>query len=634
MHKFNILLSFILIFFFFSSSSSSINVVAESEDDPFTPKAYIIRYWKKQISNDLPKPTFLIEKSSPLTAIQTASFSKLAGDQTSLSANLPSFCSAANLLCFPDVAPSLEKHSGDVNFKLYSDKNFTNYGSGRLGGSDSFKNYSDDGNAALNSFRRYSRDSVGHDDKFTAYARDTNVPDESFNGYGTKATGGNGDFNGYADNVNVPNMRFTSYSDDVNGRHQTFKGYSVNANAGDQSFTSYGKKGNGAVNVFKSYGNNSNVIGSGFSGYGENGNGANDSFTSYGDNGNVPENNFRSYGVNGNAAVDTFSSYRDQSNVGDDNFKSYARNSNGAEQNFVNYGNSFNEGTDKFSSYGGGTTMNQKFGFKGYGVNNTFKDYADKNRASFSTYATPAAAADKLAAEKLKIQARGKNVNKWIEPGKFFRERNMKTGTIMDMPDIKDKMPKRSFLPRVILSKLPFSSSKVTELKKIFHAEDESSMATLITESLNECERKPSQGESKRCVGSVEDMIDFATSILGRDVVVRTTENTNGSGQKVKVGEVRKINGGKITKSVSCHQSLFPYLLYYCHSVPKVRVYEADLLDPNSGSKINHGVAICHIDTSAWSKTHGAFLSLGSEPGKIEVCHWIFENDMTWAVAD
>ncbi|OAY32595.1 hypothetical protein MANES_13G030301v8 [Manihot esculenta] len=77
-----------------------------------------------------------------------------------------------------------------------------------------------------------------------------------------------------------------------------------------------------------------------------------------------------------------------------------------------------------------------------------------------------------------------------------------------------------------------------------------------------------------------------------------------------------------------------PYLLYFCHSVPKVRVYEADILDTNSKAKINHGVAICHLDTSSWSPAHEAFLTLGSGPGRIEVCHWIFENDMAWTTAE
>ncbi|KAK9008635.1 hypothetical protein V6N11_075522 [Hibiscus sabdariffa] len=202
----------------------------------------------------------------------------------------------------------------------------------------------------------------------------------------------------------------------------------------------------------------------------------------------------------------------------------------------------------------------------------------------------------------------------------------------MVMPDIEDKMPRRSFLPRGISSKLPFSTSEsdLSELKRIFGP----SMEPVLLNALSECERPASRGETKRCVGSVEDMIDFATSVLGRGVTVRTTENVRGSKQEIMIGEVKGINGGEVTESVSCHRSLYPYLLYYCHSVPKVRVYEAGILDVRSRSKINQGVAICHLDTSAWSPTHGAFVALGSSPGRIEVCHWIFENDMTWTVVD
>ncbi|XP_011086565.1 polygalacturonase-1 non-catalytic subunit beta-like [Sesamum indicum] len=595
-------------------------------ENPFTPKGYVMRYWKKQISNDLPKPEFLLKKASPLNAAQYAAFSKLA-DQNLLSTQLPDFCSKANLLCFPDLSPSLEKHDGNVNFASYSNKNFTNYGTDRLGGTDSFKNYSDGENVPLDSFRRYSRDSTGHNDKFTSYATDANVVDQSFNTYGTSATGGKGQFDNYNSQVNVPNLRFTAYSDNSNGRQQSFTQYTDEANAGDQRFTSYGKNGNGAANEFTSYGKDSNVMGSTFNNYGESGNGANDTFTSYGTNTNVPENNFKNYGSQGNAATDTFKNYRDQSNVGDDSFDSYGKNSNAAKIDFVNYGQSFNEGTDKFTGYGKDST-GPSVGFKIYGVNNTFKEY-NKKGVTFARYIN-----DSSSSLEASLAAKGKMVNKWVEPGKFFRESMLKTDTIMPMPDIRDKMPKRSFLPRVIVSKLPFSTSKLGDLKKLFHTEDNSSMTSMITDALGECERVPSPGETKRCVASIEDMIDFATSVLGRNVAVRSTETTKGSNGKIMLGQVKGINGGKVTKSVSCHQSLYPYLLYYCHSVPKVRVYEADILDPKSKAKINHGVAICHLDTSSWSPGHGAFIALGSGPGKIEVCHWIFENDMTWTIAD
>ncbi|KAL6969467.1 fungal class II heme-containing peroxidase [Sarracenia purpurea var. burkii] len=621
-----------LCFFIYLLSSFNVSVGTSKNSgdepaggNPFTPKAFLIRYWKKQIANDLPKPWFLLNKASPLSAVETAIFTKLA-DQNDLSAHLSSFCSSADLLCFPDLTQSSENHGQKADFAVYQNKNFTNYGSSSLGGVDSFKNYSDGDNLPVDSFRRYSRDSTGHGDAFSNYAPDANVADQSFTTYGTGATGGGGDFKNYNHFVNIPNLRFTSYSADGNGRKQSFSTYTGDTNAGDQSFMSYGKNGNGAGDDFSSYGKGSNVMGSSFSGYGEIANAGNDTFASYGSDGNAPQNNFKNYGGGGNAAIDTFSNYRDRANVGDDSFQTYARNSKAAKVNFVNYGQSYNKGTDKFSGYGEGV-LAHSIDFKTYGVNYTFKTYS-KTGVSFGSYI------NESSAESTSMAESGKTVNRWVEPGKFFREKMMKTGTMMPMPDIRDKMPKRSFLPRVISSKLPFSTSKLIDLKKIFHADENSRMERILTDALGECERAPSRGETKRCVGSAEDMIDFATTVLGRNAVVRTTENTAGSNRVVTIGSVKGINSGRITESVSCHQTLFPYLLYYCHSVPKVRVYEADILDPESKTKINQGVAICHLDTSDWSSGHGAFIALGSGPGKIEVCHWIFENDVTWTTAD
>nr|KYP66166.1 putative polygalacturonase non-catalytic subunit JP650 family [Cajanus cajan] len=590
-------LTLLCLFILFSSSLSVGHAGAgAAEKNPFTPKAFAIRYWDKEIRSGLPKPTFLVSKASPLSAADAAAFVKLAAGNA-LSTKLPEFCAAAKLLCFPEVGSSLEKHDKDANFAVYRDKNFTNYGTGRPGGVDSFKNYSEGENIPVNDFRRYSRNSAGHKDNFLSYGSNGNVVEQSFHTYATGATGGGGEFKKYTDDTNVPDLRFTSYSDAANGRTQSFSSYSENGNGGDQSFTSYGKNGNGPKNLFSSYGTESNVVGSGFSNYAETSNAANDTFKNYGVDMNNPTNTFSNYAGGGNGAAERFSNYRDKANVGADSFSSYAKSSNAADVGFSNYGKSFNEGTDTFSSYAKSSNGETKVGFSSYGVNNTF-------------------------------------VNKWVEPGKFFRQKMMKEGTVMPMPDIRDKMPERSFLPRTILSKLPFSVSKIDELKRVFRASDNGSMERLMRESLEECERAPSRGETKRCVGSLEDMIDFATSVLGRNVAVRSTQNVNGSKKNVMVGHVSSINGGRVTQSVSCHQSLFPYLLYYCHAVPKVRVYQADLLDPKTKAHINHGVAICHLDTSDWSPTHGAFLSLGSGPGRIEVCHWIFQNDMVWTIAD
>ncbi|XP_068637933.1 polygalacturonase 1 beta-like protein 3 [Aristolochia californica] len=597
--------------------------VATTADNPFTPKASFLRYWTQKIPNRLPKPAFLLSKLSPLTPHNSAILQSFA-DQNALSTQLPSFCAWANLFCFPQTSPSLAKHNGYSNFANYVNQNFTNYGTRALGDGNSFKNYSDGENVVADSFKRYSRESLGHKDTFVNYGPDVNVLSEQFSSYSVSGLGNSGEFTNYGRNGNVPNLGFNAYDQDGTGT-RSFSSYSDETNAGDQSFSSYGRKSTGIPTSFTSYAKDSNVLGSTFSGYGESAVAANDTFTSYGKNGNVPTNTFKSYGDRGNFGSESFNSYRDQSNVGDDSFLSYAKSSNYAKATFTNYGNSANPGSDAFKHYGKGAN-NQTIGFKTYSnANTTFKDYEKKNTISFAEYKT-------ITSSKTR---RGITTNKWVvEEGKFFRESNLKQGTVMKMPDITDKMPPRSFLPRSLAKKLPFSSAQMGELLKDFNSDENSTLANIVGKTLKECEREPSRGETKRCVTSAEDMVDFAVQVLGKDVTVKSTECLGGSKGKVEIGRVVGINGGKVTKSVSCHQSLFPYLVYFCHSVPKVRVYEADILDVEKKQKINHGLAICHIDTSSWGRGHGAFTALGGRPGQIEVCHWIFQNDMTWVAAD
>ncbi|KAK1280173.1 Polygalacturonase-1 non-catalytic subunit beta [Acorus gramineus] len=593
---------------------------------PFTAKAALIRHWNRKIPTNRPKPDFFLSKASPLTSLQSAVFEKLA-DSNTLPSHLPQFCSSANLACFPDLQNDLAHHNKDANFGSYSNVNFTNYGSGKVvGGVDSFTKYSPDDNLPIDTFRRYSRDSNNHNDSFANYESDGNVVTSNFTSYGSGALDGAGEFTSYGEGSNVPDHKFSNYETQAADRERTFKSYADNTNAGDQSFKGYGRKGHAVGETFTSYGNNSNVVGSGFDGYGEDSGFAKDSFTSYGSNQNVPENTFNSYASGGESGSDTFANYRDNANVGDDTFTSYAKKATGAIEEFSNYGQSANVGSDTFSGYGKGAQF-QTVGFKIYGSNTTFKDYEKKDQISFQTYTKAASANSETDAKRIKIEH-------LVEAGKFFREAELKKGTVMPMPDIRDKMPRRSFLPRSLAEKLPFSGARISDLEEIFKAVRESSLDRSMKQTIQECERKPSRGETKRCATSAESMIDFAVSVLGNDVVVRSTESTAGSGGNIMIGDVHGINGGRVTKSVSCHQSLFPYLVYYCHSVPKVRVYEAEILSVENKRKINHGVAICHLDTSDWSAGHGAFLALGSGPGKIEVCHWIFEGDMTWAVAD
>ncbi|KAK1435780.1 hypothetical protein QVD17_01549 [Tagetes erecta] len=614
-------------FFFFLSSFTAHSLASSSSEtqnfstksNPFSPKSSLIRYWNTQINNNIPIPHFLLSKSSPLSPFQSSLFTKLASNH-SLSSHLHSFCNSANLFCFSDPTSINSDHPINSNFAVYTNKRFTTYASATITGVDTFKNYSQNTNFASTGFLKYSAASTGHHETFTSYATDANVANSDFTSYAAAATGGDGQFTSYLPRVNVPDLLFSSYSGNGNNHPMSFNSYVDDTNSGRQQFNSYGKNGNNVPVGFSSYGDGANVVGSTFTRYGEMGNGGNDSFKGYSSNANNPKNEFMRYGGGGggNGGLDTFVSYRDGANTGNDTFVSYGRESNSRKTRFVDYGKSFNEGVDLFREYGKGS-KGQSTGFSIYSLNTTFKEYT-KTGVTFGQYT--------------KTGLKEGLVNKWVEPGKFFREKMLTKGTVMMMPDIVDKSPRRSFLPRAISSKLPLAGDKLSYVKEVFGAYDHSILEHVLTNTLSECERAPSPGETKRCVGSLEDMIDFAVSILGRDVVTRTTETVRGSKMEVMIGKVKGINDGKLTKSVSCHQSLYPYLLYYCHSVPKVRVYVAELLDVASKAKINTGVAICHIDTSSWSSSHGAFVALGSGPGHIEVCHWIFENDMTWTIVD
>ncbi|WJX78761.1 hypothetical protein P8452_61948 [Trifolium repens] len=207
-------------------------------------------------------------------------------------------------------------------------------------------------------------------------------------------------------------------------------------------------------------------------------------------------------------------------------------------------------------------------------------------------------------------------------PGNFFREKHIKEGTIMMMVDIQDMTPERYFLPRSIASKLPFSSSKMGEMKKLWNKLfDEKSLDRMIKHSTYECQRKAARDETKICANSIEAMIDFSTSLLGPNITVRATENGNGAMENILLGHVKPINGGNLTKSITCHAYLFPYIMYYCHSIAMVRMYDAEILDIKTKTKINQAIILCHLDTSSWVPAHVAFKLFGSSPGKTEfVC--------------
>ncbi|XP_042484407.1 polygalacturonase-1 non-catalytic subunit beta-like [Macadamia integrifolia] len=209
----------------------------------------------------------------------------------------------------------------------------------------------------------------------------------------------------------------------------------------------------------------------------------------------------------------------------------------------------------------------------------------------------------------------------------FFRESMMKEGGFMLIPDLRDPMSYRSFLPQPLASKVPFSFAQIEELKKMFGVVDESNMDEFIQDTLKICEKRPIREVQSTCVTSGEDLIDFIVEKLGHNVCIWSTESIEGSYENVTIGDVKLIHGNLSEPPALCHSPPFPFQVYYCHVFYKVKIYVVNI---HAQKKVNHAIMVCHYDTSTWNPNHIAFKLLGFGPGLIEVCHWINENGLVW----
>ena len=126
------------------------------------------------------------------------------------------------------------------------------------------------------------------------------------------------------------------------------------------------------------------------------------------------------------------------------------------------------------------------------------------------------------------------------------------------------------------------------------------------------------------CATSLESLIDFGTSKLGRNVNVLMNEVKSGN-QEYEFGVgIKKV----ADKSVVCHQLNYPYAVFYCHTFTKTRTYVIPLVGTD-GSKAK-AMAACHSDTSAWHPKHVAFKVLNVKPGTVPICHFLHNNAMVW----
>ncbi|XP_034683290.1 BURP domain protein RD22-like [Vitis riparia] len=126
------------------------------------------------------------------------------------------------------------------------------------------------------------------------------------------------------------------------------------------------------------------------------------------------------------------------------------------------------------------------------------------------------------------------------------------------------------FLPRQVADSIPFSSKKLPKILNRLSVKEKSAETELMKKEIEECEEAAMDGESRFCATSLESLIDFSTSKLGRNVnEVKTGSQEYGFGVGMK---------NVADKSVVCHKMNYPYAVFYCHTFTKTRTYMIPLV--------------------------------------------------------
>ncbi|XP_073152344.1 BURP domain-containing protein BNM2A-like [Henckelia pumila] len=215
----------------------------------------------------------------------------------------------------------------------------------------------------------------------------------------------------------------------------------------------------------------------------------------------------------------------------------------------------------------------------------------------------------------------------------FFFVEDLKLGnTIPVYFPRKEPRSSPNLLTKDEADSIPFGSKELPYLLRFFSIPQDSSQATAMQNTLRACESHPIKGETKICATSLESMLDFVQTIFGSETnlnVISTTHYTEAKTpiqQKYTVKGIREVSAPKL---VACHTVSYPYAVFYCHhQTSESRVFAVSLTGEN-GEKVE-ALAVCHLDTTQWSKNHVSFKVLGIEPGSAPVCHFFPADNFVW----
>ncbi|XP_062095247.1 BURP domain-containing protein BNM2A-like [Humulus lupulus] len=218
----------------------------------------------------------------------------------------------------------------------------------------------------------------------------------------------------------------------------------------------------------------------------------------------------------------------------------------------------------------------------------------------------------------------------------FFTPNDLKVGKTMPVyfPKIDPSIIPPRLLPLDESSSIPFSLKQLPFLLNRFSFSQHSPQGRAVEDTLKQCESRSINGETKMCATSLESMLDFACGAFGLEddiSVVTTTHLTNLSVslQNYTILEVPKEILPHKKKMVACHTMPYPYAVYYCHYQDSENKVYKILLGGENGDKVE-AIAVCHMDTSQWSRNHVSFRVLRIEPGTLPVCHFFPSENLVW----
>jgi len=128
--------------------------------------------------------------------------------------------------------------------------------------------------------------------------------------------------------------------------------------------------------------------------------------------------------------------------------------------------------------------------------------------------------------------------------------------------------------------------------------------------------------EHSYCATSLESLVDYGISKLGKNVQVFSTDQVPKDTDKVTSKStttalqkcIYRINADM---KIVCHRQNYAHVVFPCHEIPDARTYMVPLLESGDQGRRVNAIAACHTGASAAAE---AFKVLRVKPGSVAIC--------------